>query len=239
MEPQIIVPDLQGVHNAQGRAKALKREFTYQDLSTIIIVPTRGKITDKVVMSWMNMVRPMNQKVIGPIMVRGLEVGAAYQNAIDMILNTPDLKDWKYVLVIEEDNMPPPDGMLKLYQAIEGGVDNVKYDSVCGLYWTKGEGGQPMVYGNPAEPLNFIPQVPRPETVQECHGTGLGFALLRLEMFRSGRIERPFFQTVQQPGRLYTQDLYFYEKARKAGFRIASDTRCKVGHYDYDRDIIW
>lgn len=37
----------------------------------------------------------------------------------------------------------------------------------------------------------------------------------------------------------YTQDLYFYEDARKHGYRFACDTRVKVGHYDYQNDIVW
>ena len=37
----------------------------------------------------------------------------------------------------------------------------------------------------------------------------------------------------------YTQDLYFYEDARKHGYRFACDTRVKVGHYYYQNDIVW
>lgn len=239
MKAEILIPENAGFHNTRGGAARVTKAQTYRDLSTVIVCPTRGNIHCRVVQSWLNLVKPMNQKVSGPIFIRGLEVGAAYEQALDMILNHPELSKWRYVLTIEEDNLPPPDGLMKLYEAIEGGVDGVKYDSVCGLYWTKGEQGQPMIYGNPQEPLNFRPQVPRDNTVQECHGTGMGFALLRLSMFKSGRIARPFFRTVQEPGRAYTQDLYFYEQARKAGFRIASDTRVKVGHYDEASDIVW
>jgi hypothetical protein len=38
---------------------------------------------------------------------------------------------------------------------------------------------------------------------------------------------------------MYTQDLFFYEHARKLGYRFACDTRVKVGHLDPHTDVIW
>lgn len=143
---------------------------------------------------------------------------------------------------MEEDNMPPPDGLLKLFEAINTPPG---YDVVAGLYWTKGESGQPMLYGNIKDiPKNFIPQVPIPDTIQECNGLGMGFNLFRLDMFKDPKLQRPFFKTLQEhrPGvgtRVYTQDLRFYEDAGRLGYHFACDTRIKVGHYDLERDIVW
>jgi hypothetical protein len=134
---------------------------------------------------------------------------------------------------------------MKLYEAIEGGVDGVSYDGVGGLYWTKGESGQPMIYGDPSlKPMNFIPQIPKPNTVQEANGLGMGFTLFRISMFKDDRLPKPPFVTKQEyvPGsgsQVYTQDLYFCEHARKLGFRFACDTRVKVGHFDQQTDIVW
>ena len=90
-QPQIIVPDLSGAHNKNVLASAarMKRGGAYRDLSTVIICPTRGVIPATVVQSWMNLMRPMNQKVIGPIFIQGMEVGEAYCAAIEMILANP------------------------------------------------------------------------------------------------------------------------------------------------------
>jgi hypothetical protein len=116
---------------------------------------------------------------------------------------------------------------------------------VAGLYWTKGEMGQPMIYGDPkAIPLNFIPQTPIPETVQECNGLGMGFNLFKMDIFRDPRVPRPYFRTLNEydPGKgtkLYTQDLYFYHNIHDLGYKVACDTRIKVGHYDLDNDIVW
>jgi hypothetical protein len=186
----------------------------------------------------MGLMRPMNQKVIGPIFAINMEVGQAYSSLIEMILANPELSTYKYILTIEEDNMPPPDGLLKLYESMD------KYDVVQGLYWTKGEGGMPMIYGDPkVMPKNFIPQMPRMGEVMECNGLGMGFNLFKLDMFKNPGLTKPFFRTVQEVvgggARAYTQDLYFFEGAAKLGYRYAVDCRVKVGHYDYINDIVW
>lgn len=241
-KPQIVVDSFQGGFHNKDLEKSQERLIksgTYKDLSTICIIPTRGKIDAKVVQNWMSLMPPMNQKFIRIFMI-GLEVGQAYNQAVEFILQNPELSKWKYILTMEEDNMPPPDGVLKLYEAINQG-----YDVVEGLYWTKGEGGQPMLYGDPKSfPLSFIPQMPQVDTIQHCNGLGMGFNLFKLEIFKDPRLPKPFFKTVQEftpgvGGKTYTQDLYFFENAGKLGYKFACDTRCKVGHYDYDRDIVW
>lgn len=238
LKPTILVESTQGYHNldlpaAQDR---LIRGHTYRDLSTICIVPTRGSIHARVVQSWLGLITPMNQKFVR-IFVWGMEVGDAYNSAVENILNHPELSNWKYILTLEEDNMPPPDGLMKLYESIE------KFDVVGGLYWTKGEGGQPMVYGDPdVYPRNYIPQIPRTGEVQACNGLGMGFNLFRLNIFKE--MEKPWFKTIQEyaPGegtKMMTQDLYFFDRAAKTGHTFASDNRVLVGHYDEREDKVW
>lgn len=240
MKPQIIMPDT-GRHNADLAAATarLTQAQSYRDLSTVIVCPTRGTLYPRVVSSWFALMRPMNQKVLGPIFLSGMEVGEAYNAGVEMILNSPELSKWKYMLTLEEDNLPPPDGLLKLYESIEQGP----YDAVGGLYWTKGPGGQPMIYGDPGVmPKNFIPQIPVPDAVQPCHGLGMGFTLFRIKAFKT--LPKPWFKTQQEyvPGqgtRMYTQDLYFFDTAARKGLRFASDNRVCVGHYDPNEDIVW
>ncbi len=239
MKPQIVIENYQGTHNANllQSVERLEKGKAYRDLSTICIVPTRGMIPAKVTQVWMGMISPMNQKFTRIFMI-GMEVGEAYNAAIEQILAIPELSQWKYILTLEEDNIPPPDGLLKLYENIDD------FAALGGLYWTKGEGGQPMIYGDPNDlELNFRPQVPEKE-IQECNGLGMGFTLFKMDIFKDQRIERPWFKTCQdfEPGRgakMMTQDLYFFEKIRKLGYKVACDTRVKVGHYDVNMDIVW
>lgn len=239
LKPQIIIDKFENFENqAVELPKNLKNNDFYRDLSTICIIPTRGVISAKVLQNWWGLMIPMNQKFIR-MFVSGMEVGAAYTHAIEQIIANPVLRSWKYILTLEEDNMPPPDGLIKLYEGME------QFDVVGGLYWTKGEMGQPMIYGDPTmNELNFIPQIPIPETIQQTNGLGMGFNLFKLDIFRDPRVPRPYFKTVQefnpQVGvRGYSQDLYFYENIHKLDYKVACDTRIKVGHYDFENDIVW
>ena len=181
----------EGIHNTQinESISRLEKANTYKDLSTIIICPTRGNISATVISSWMSLIKPMNQKVVGPLFFQGKEVGEAYENAISMILSNGELSKWKYLLTIEEDNAPPPDALIRLYENMD------KFDVIGGLYWTKGVEGQPMIYGDVKEPTNFRPQVPLSETVQQCYGLGMGCTLFKIDIFKDSRVTRPFFKT--------------------------------------------
>jgi hypothetical protein len=174
----------------------------------------------------------MNQQFVGPIFITNAEVGDAYNKAVEMILDNPQLAKFKYLLTVEHDNIPPSDGLLRLYEGME------KYDGVGGLYWTKGETGQPMIYGDPnVMPRNFIPQVPRPETLQHCNGTGMGFNLFKIAMFK--KMPRPWFRTVQEKDKAFSQDLWFFNNAAGYGYKFACDTRVKVGHLDFSTGTVW
>lgn len=221
----------EGRHNEdlEKSISRLKAGRGYEDLSTIWLIPTRGEVPSRVLPSWFSLQRPMNQPIVNVFYERQ-EVGEAYNEAIESFVRDKNLAKFKYVLTLEEDNMPPPDGLLKLYESIKD------YDAVGGLYWTKGEGGQPMIYGSTQDsPITFVPQVPLKDTVQPCNGLGMGFTLFRMSMFKDQSIPRPLFRTA--PGS--TQDLYFFQKAAKRGYRFACDTRVKVGHFDRGSGVIW
>jgi hypothetical protein len=228
---------LPGYHNQNfaSSVERIHRGHSYRNLSTIWVTVTRGVFKSKVVSNWMALMKPMNQPFVGPLFFENEEVGIAYQKAFELILDHPDLSKFKYVLTVEEDNLPPQDGLLKLYENIDD------YDCVAGLYWTKGENGQPMIYGNPDEkPMNFVPQAPLADSVQRCNGLGMGFNLWKLASFKGKLKEmpKPWFRTVQEIGKGFTQDLFFFNEAAKFGFRCACDTRVKVGHLAED-GMVW
>lgn len=241
MKPEIILPYAPGAQNADlvKANQRLTASQSYKDLSTIIVTPTRGgrSLCPRWVSAMMGMMRPMNNPCFGPIFASGLEVGAAFDSVIDMVLANPQLSKFRYLLTSEDDTIMPPDGLLKLYEGIQ------KYDAVGGLYFTKGEAGQPMAYGSPdIQPLNFIPQLVQQNTLQRVNGLGMGFTLFRMSVFK--KIGRPYFQTIQEwdpqkGARAYTQDLATFERMARLGMKVACDTRVKCGHYDIDADQLW
>jgi hypothetical protein len=233
--PQIISLDLGGRHNADLEAarQRLAIEGAYKDLSTVVLVPAFGSIPTKVVASWLSLMNPPNGRV-ARIWALGLEVGEAFSQTIQNIVEHPELREFKYLLTLEHDNAPPSDGLVRLLATAEA---HPELSAVGGLYWTKGPGGQPQIWGDPRAPMqNFRPQLPDPNGgLVECCGTGMGFTLFRLAMFRDERLRRPWFKTIADAEHgTGTQDLYFWGDARQYGHRCAIDCSVRVGHYDLE-----
>jgi hypothetical protein len=233
INPQLVIQDFGGKANADisGSSARLMKGGSWKRQRVIVIIPASDMIPAKVALSHWNLAFPPNNGVVR-ILALGMEVGHAYSSAIEQILCHPDLKDWEYILTIEHDNAPPQDGVVKLMKSMD---ENQKYSCIGGLYFTKGEGGVAQIWGDANDPIiNFRPQVPLPETVQECCGTGMGFNLWKMSMFKDPNLPRPFFQTMDgtQGKGVGTQDLVFWANAKKLGYRCAVDTSVKVGHYD-------
>jgi hypothetical protein len=239
MEPQIVSSYDGGKHNAdlEKTVSRLDREGAWKTLTTIMIIPAGGQVPTKAVASWLNLITPPNQGVVR-LFALGMEVGQAYTSCIESILAHPDLSKFKYILTLEHDNIPPPDGLLKLLERMEA---HPEFACIGGLYFTKGHGGCAQIWGDPHEhPINFKPQKPDVNGgLVECCGTGMGFNLFRLDMFKDPKLRRPWFKTVAGVEGVGTQDLYFWGDARKNGYRCAVDCAIKVGHYDINLDTVW
>jgi len=240
MEPRILVSSEDVGINNKNLEEAIKKVETsgiYKDLSTVIICPTRGIFPTRVVQSWMKLQKPLNQQVYGPIFGEGLQVAEAYNELVKYVINHPLLGTAKYILTIEEDNLPPVDGLLKLYESME------EYDGVSGLYWGKGPNGFPMIFGDPeGDPLDSKPLIPKQGEVQACNAIPMGFGLFKMDMFRN--VEQPWFKTeegLDEQGieRKTTQDFYFCRKAREKGYKFAVDNRILVGHYSHKEDKVY
>jgi len=229
----IYIENYEGLNNSPDRYRAWGDLGLYKNLNTVMVIPTRGTCGTRVAMSWRNLGSPPNSSVC-PMVVEGYEVGKAYNQAISTIFANPVLSKFPYLLTVEEDNTCSPDSLIKLFKGIQ------KYDAVGGLYWIKGEGGAPMIWGDPKEPGTFVPQPPQQDTLQECNGLGMGFTLFRLDMFKNPGFEQgQWFKTIGESGQFMTQDLYFFNNAQKLGYKFAVDTSCKIGHYDQSTGVIW
>jgi hypothetical protein len=243
LKPQI----LSAGHHNEDLTKATLRIVeggSWKKQRTIMLIPAGAMIPTKVYLSHRALITPPNQPFV-PWAAVGMEVGEAFSNSIQEILNTPELRDWEYLLTIEHDNTPPGDGLVKLIRQMEA---HPEFACIGGLYWTKGYEGVPQIWGDIKDPLpNYRPQPPDPNGgLVECWGTGMGFNLWRLSMFRDERLRRPWFKTLSgdEGQGVGTQDLYFWGDARKYGYRCAIDCSVRVGHYDLEGkfgppDTIW
>ena len=211
---------------------------SYRDSSMVIIVPCRSPhLHVKVVQAIQALSWPMNGKRV-MLFVTGAEVGQAYDDQVAEILEHPELGKWKYILTLEDDNIPPPEAPILLAEAIEEGP----FDGVGGLYFTKGDLGMPQCYGDPAHfartgELDFRPRdvvsAIKQGAIVPCNGIAMGCSLYRMSAFRD--LPRPWFQT----NPCNTQDLFFCSKAARAGKRFAVDCRVRVGHLDVASGVIY
>ncbi len=243
-KPALVMQDFGGAHNAdleRSEARLLKGG-TWKKQRVIVVLPAAELIPAKVALTHWNLAFAPNNGVVR-ILAQGMEVGDAYSTAVQNILDHPELSQWEYMLTLEADNCPPPDGFLKLVERMEA---HPEMACIGGLYYTKGEGGVPQIWGDPKDPiLNFRPQPPDPNGgLVECCGTGMGFNLFRLAMFKDTRLRKPWFVTQTSGGGMSTQDLYFWGDARKYGYRCGIDCSVKVGHYDFEgkfgpADFMW
>jgi hypothetical protein len=240
MKQELVVQDFGGRLNGdiENQTARILQNGSYKKQRVVMLIPTVTPIWPKVYLSHCNLIFPPNQGVVRMLCL-GMEVGEAYSLAIQNVLSHPDLKDWEYILTIEADNCPPPIGVLQLLESMEA---HPELSCIGGLYWTKGEGGVPQIWGDPRDPiLNFRPQPPRAGEMVECCGTGMGFNLYRLSMFKDDRLRQPWFKTMTglEGQGVGTQDLYAWSDFRKYGYRCAIDCRVLVGHYDHVNDIVW
>jgi hypothetical protein len=258
MSGEIVTTTEVGIHNADlpKSAGRILEGGSWKKQRVVMLIPTAQHIPARVVLSWINLIFPPNQGALRlpmpdeelnqqsryNVMMLGMEVGHAYSEAIGQILAHPDFGQWEYILTVEHDNAGPPDAVLKLIQRME---QHPEFACIGGLYWTKGEGGVPQIWGDPTDPVvNYRPQPPKPGELVECCGTGMGFNLWRMSMFRDlmarKEMPKPLFRTKANMSEgTGTQDLVFWGEARKFGYRCAIDCSVLVGHWDDKQGIMW
>ncbi len=239
-DPVILSSYDGGRHNADldATVSRIDRDAAWKDLSTIMLTPTGHAVSMRVVAAWENMITSPNNRFVR-LTGMNMEVGESYTRMIESILAHPDLSTWKYILTREHDNAMPPDGFVALARQME---THQELAALGGLYFTKGPGGCAQIWGDPAEhPMNFRPQKPDPNgKIKECNGTGMGFTLFRLSMFKDSKLRRPWFKTVASVTEgVGTQDLYAWSDFRKHGYRCAVDCSVRVGHYSASDDVMW
>lgn len=227
-----------GHHNADLPASTLRviEGATWKRQRIVTVLPAAATIPTRVALSHRSLIFPPNQPAhwVGAI---GCEVGDAYSRAVDEILAHPELSTWEYLLTIEADNLVQPDAVVRLIRRME---EHPELAAISGLYWCKGPGGPPHIWGDVADPvLNFRPQAPDPKGgLVECCGLSMGLTLHRMSMLRDLKKRghpAPWWRTTasMEEG-TGTQDLHFWTRVRPLGFRCAVDCSVLVGHLDHE-----
>lgn len=226
-----------GYHNANlDEATArLHKQGLWDNLNTVVFTPAAHMMPTVVAMAWESLHYPPNIKK-ARLVALGKEVGFAYSQFVEMVLQHEVVSTWRYILTMEHDNVPQSDGLIRLMARMQ---DNPHLSAISGLYFTKGQQGYAHIWGVPDD-THFRPQLPATNNgLVECRGISMGFALFKIDMFRDERLTRPWFRTKADATGTCTHDLNFWDEAARLGYRCAVDCGVKVGHADVENRTIW
>lgn len=143
----------------------------------------------------------------------------------------------KYLLFIDSDVFVPSDAINRLMSH--------DVDIVNGIYWMKTTPPQPVIY----ESIGNGPiwKIEPKDELLEIGGAGLGCCLIKTSVFEKF-IEKGvdiFKQnwSGQRSGRTVKVDIgedhWFFDQARKLGFKIYADTNVLCDHYDANTEIFY
>lgn len=225
---------------------------SYQDKSIVCVIPTRGMVDIRVVDAWFKLITPINHKFT-KLFMSGGELADSYNTAIITILNHPDLQNTRWLLTMEDDNIPPPDGILKLVDSmLKHENDGDKYWAISGTYFTKPSRDYiehaPIAFGcgDTGKWNMMTPPLKDDGSVTQCCLIPQGFTLYDLNIFR--KLEYPWFKTVEyhdssrnifDKNVCATQDAYLFENMWNNNMKIGCRGDIRVGHLDPKTNEIW
>lgn len=156
-----------------------------------------------------------------------LEVGEARNEIVRLAL----ADKVEYLFFLDYDVVPQPNALIKLL--------SLKVPIAAGVYHLKCVPPQPLImvkgWEKAFEEYDYGDLI-------KADGVGMGCTLIHMEVFK--KIEAPWFKTSPGyssktsailPG--MTEDIYFCEKARAAGYDIIVDTTVQCGHVDWRTGI--
>ena len=154
--------------------------------------------------------------------VHGRKVAAAYNDAVREFMK--DGAD--FLLTVEDDTFPPADALVKLMKHMADGK------RVVGAWYPKRQDayeGSPIVIGNNGKRGHLEAD----GEVHEVYTIPMGCTLYSAEVFY--KIEYPYFETTD----CLTQDSFFSQKLRDAGYKLFCDTSIRCRHIDRETKKVY
>lgn len=207
-----LAPPLQNERIGQAQQNYLSQG----NRRILIMVPTEHKAESGL---------PVTEKLVIPGTMEyklhniyGLPVDKAYNEAVLMAMR----EGCDYLLTIEDDTFPAGDGLVKLL--------NHNLDIVGGWYPMRREPleGVPIVVKN-----NQRQSLEPDGNIHEVYTIPQGFTLFKVDIFR--RLQHPWFVTTPQ----LSQDSFFSQLAREAGFKLWCDTSILCQHIDRETGKVY
>lgn len=194
--------------------------------SVLIAVPTYENIA------------PQTFKSIYDLDISGLDVDFIYVTGYDCARARNEMvlyaikseKHYDYIFMVDSDIVLKPETLTWFFQD-----DN--FDIIMGYYRRKDDQRYSEVFMmddtddySPKKRCDVFNLLNQKYTERiEIHGGGFGCTLIKLDIFEN--LEYPWFKYESlKNGDFLSEDLYFCNKARKAGYKILCDTRALCGH---------
>jgi predicted SAM-dependent methyltransferase len=141
-----------------------------------------------------------------------------------------------YIFWLDDDVIAPPDAFAKLYRH--------QKDIVNGVYWSKSNPPMPLLFRNHLEGPYWDWHV---GDFIEIDAAGSGLTLVKTDVYRN--MKEPWYSTEylsfagipsNSPSPMNnTEDLYFYWKARQAGYQVWADTSVQALHFDKSNNVLY
>lgn len=151
-----------------------------------------------------------------------------YGYQIDQIRNliAEWAKRYDYLLSVDSDIVLPKDSLRKMIEA--------DVDIISGLYIQRIPGTQTVeIYEDtPSGGVSNVPYrvLEEKSGVVEVAGCGFGAVLIKSEVFRQLSYPHFVYKSALDHKDTVSEDVYFCQKARKAGFKVWADTTIKCDH---------
>jgi len=145
----------------------------------------------------------------------GLPVDDAYNKLFQTAIDAQS----DYVLTIEDDTFPPKDALIKLLELIKKHPN-----TAIGAWYPKKQVSRQGVHIILKDGKRQ--QMECDNNIQEAYTLSMGCSLYPIEMFK--KIAFPWFKTTSN----LSQDSFFSQLAREAGFKLLVDTSIQCKHID-------
>lgn len=199
--------------------RSIREDMTKAQVNLVIGIPVR---TDK---------EPIFTDLRKLVMPHGMKskiefaIGMKHNDARNFLVDRAlDLRA-DYLLMIDNDIVLPPEGILRLY--------NSGKEVISGVCYHKREDKIPCFSAIDSLHRHFIPDVSSENTLVECNWViPAGAIWIKMSVFNM--LQRPyFFMTYLPDGKIEIgEDCYFTRKCNNQGYKTWLHTGVKCGHTD-------
>jgi len=195
-----------------------KRFLENGDLKLSIVVPTEFQDTELKCIQGLEFPAGVQIRIEN---CYGLPVADAYNKLVQTAIDARS----DYILTVEDDTFPQPDALIRLL-----GLAKDNPGCAYGAWYPKKEESKQGVHIKLDGKRTHLQA---DGLIHEVYTLAMGCTLYPIEMFKA--IAYPWFVTTAQ----LSQDSYFSQLAREAGFKLLVDTNIKCRHIDRITGIVY